>query len=325
MTTATAKAARDRRALAAPLAERLRAAGPSLSPAARRVVRFIAANHALTLASSAAELAVYASTSDATVIRTVQALGFDGLSDLRRTLVTSLDAPEATPADAMRSTLADVGTEPARAVDLVIEMQLDALAALATPESRVTINAAVAALHPAQRIFIFGIGPSAQLARYLAILLGRTGRAARSLDATGIALADQLIDLRPGDALLGLAYGRSYREVVAVFAEARRLGLPIVLVTDSLDRSLSRYADVVVPARRSVARRVALHGATLVALEALALGLAAAQGDQAVATLERLNDLRAAIVGNRSDVGKPADGLAKRTAPSTSINAESRT
>jgi DNA-binding MurR/RpiR family transcriptional regulator len=210
-------------------------------------------------------------------------------------------------------------------VDLVIEMQLDALAALATPESRVTINAAVAALHPAQRIFIFGIGPSAQLARYLAILLGRTGRAARSLDATGIALADQLIDLRPGDALLGLAYGRSYREVVAVFAEARRLGLPIVLVTDSLDRSLSRYADVVVPARRSVARRVALHGATLVALEALALGLAAAQGEQAVATLERLNDLRAAIVGNRSDVGKAADGLAKRTTPNTSINAESRT
>jgi hypothetical protein len=48
---------------------------------------------------------------------------------------------------------------------------------------------------------------------------------------------------------------------------------------------------------------VALHGATLVALEAIALGLAAAQGSRAVATLERLNDLRAAMMGNRSDAG----------------------
>jgi len=203
----------------------------------------------------------------------------------------------------MRSTLADIDGEPRRAVDLVIDMQLDALAALAAPESRATITAAVAVLHPAQRICVFGIGPSARLAGYVATLLARSGRATRTLDATGIALADQLAELRAGDALLALAYGRSYREVVAVFGEARRLGLPIVLVTDSLELSLARHADVVVPARRSLARRVALHGATLVALEALALGLAAARGEAAVAALERLNDLRAAIAGGRNDVG----------------------
>jgi hypothetical protein len=42
---------------------------------------------------------------------------------------------------------------------------------------------------------------------------------------------------------------------------------------------------------------------TLIALEALALGMAAALGDRAVATLERLNDLRAAIAGGRDDAG----------------------
>ena len=147
------------------------------------------------------------------------------------------------------------------------------------------------------------MGPSAALARYLAVMLGRTGRVARVLDATGIALADQMLDLAPGDALLMLAYGRAYREVVTVFAEARRLGLPVVLVTDSLEPRLARQADVVVPVRRGRAQRVALHGATLMALEAIGLGLAAARGDRAVATLERLNDLRAAIEGRRSNAG----------------------
>lgn len=286
-----------------PLATRFKRAAASLSPAARRVVRFILENRALTLASSAMDLATRTGTSDATVVRAVQALGFDGLPELRRVLAASLGAPDATPADAMRSTLAEAGAEPGRAIDLVIEAQREVLEALAMPEARATLRAAVAALHPAQRILVFGIGPSASLARYVAVLLGRSDRIARALDATGIALADQLLDLRQGDALLVLAYGRSYREVVAVFAEARRLGLPIVLVTDSLDRSLARHADVVVPARRGHARKVALHGATLVALEAIALGLAAARGDRAVAMLERLNDLRAAIAGIRSDVG----------------------
>ena len=59
-----------------------------------------------------------------------------------------------------------------------------------------------------------------------------------------------MLDLGPGDALLVLAYGRAYREVVALFGETRRLALPVVLVTDSLDRSRARHADVVVPARR---------------------------------------------------------------------------
>ena len=286
-----------------PLAERFEEAAASLSPAARRVVRFILENRALALASPAVELATRTRTSDATVVRAVQALGFDGLPELRRVLAASLGAPDATPADAMRSTLAEAGAEPGRAVDLVIETQREALEALAAPEARATLREAIATLHPAQRILVFGIGPSASLARYVAVLLGRSSRAARALDATGITLADQLLDLRQGDALLVLAYGHSYREVVTVFAEARRLGLPIVLVTDSLDRSLTRHADVIVPARRGCARKAALHGATLVALEAIALGLAAAGGDRAVATLERLNDLRAAITGSRSDVG----------------------
>lgn len=294
---------RSSSALTDPFGDRLGAALSSLSPAARRVARFLGENRALALALSAAELAGRTGTSDATVVRTVQALGFTGLPELKRALAEALAAGPSDPATAMRDTLAEAGSNAVAAVDLAIERQREAVEALATPEARATLRAAVAALHPARRILVFGIGPSAALARYLAMLVARAGRSARALDASGIALADQMLDLDAGDALLVLAYGRAYREVVALFGEARRLGLPIVLVTDSLDRSLARHADVVVPARRGRARRVALHGATLVALEAIALGLAAMDGDRALAALDRLNDLRAAIAGGRHDVG----------------------
>lgn len=283
--------------------ERIAAALAGLPPAARRVARFLAEHRPLALALSASELAERAGTSDATVVRTVQALGFSGLPELKRELASALATAPADPASAMRATLAEAGEEAGRALDFAIDTQREAVEALAQPEARATLRAAVAALHPARRILVFGLGPSAALARYLATLLGRAGRSARALDASGIALADQMLDLGPGDALIVLAYGRAYREVVALFGEARRLALPIVLVTDSLDRSLARHADVVVPARRGRARRVALHGATLVALEAISLGLAAMDGERALASLDRLNDLRASIAGGRHDVG----------------------
>src|SRR5258705_7590490 len=84
------------------LTERLRTASPALSPAARRVLRFIADNRALALALSAAELAARTGVSDATVVRTVQALGFGGLPELRRLLAASLGVAEPGPAEAMR-------------------------------------------------------------------------------------------------------------------------------------------------------------------------------------------------------------------------------
>lgn len=278
-----------------------RAAG--LAPAARRVARFLFDNRALALASSAADLARRIGTSDATVVRTVQALGFEGLPDLKRALAESLAERGPDPAEAMRETLAETGEEAGRAIDLALETQREAIEALAADPGREALRQAAATLHPARRVLVFGIGPTAALARYAATLLTRAGRTARALDAAGIALADQLLDLAPGDALLVLAYGRPYREVAAVFAEARRLALPLVLVTDSLDASLARQAEVVIPARRGRAGQVALHGATLAALEALALGLAAHDGKRALRALERLNDLRAGLADGRRDEG----------------------
>jgi DNA-binding MurR/RpiR family transcriptional regulator len=137
----------------------------------------------------------------------------------------------------------------------------------------------------------------------MTIMLARNGRRARALDATGLSLADQLLDLRERDALLILAYGRSYREVATTISEARRLRLPIVLITDSLERKLARFADVIIPAQRGRAERVALHGATFVVLEAIGLGLAASDRRSAIETLERLNELRDAVAGTQKDAG----------------------
>lgn len=262
-----------------------------MPPAVARVAAYLDRNRVAVLASSAAQIAAQAKTSDATVIRTVQALGYDGLPALKQALAATLDG-QASPATNMGRTLAEVGGDVERAVNDVLEVHREALEGLASPEGRAGVRAAIAALHPAKRIGIFGIGPSAHLARYVSFQLTRLGRRSFVLDAAGWGLADQLLGLESGDAVILLAYGQPYREVLAVMKEARRRLAVVVLVTDAATSALAREASVVLLARRGRADRVALHAATLVALEALMLGMAAIDGIQTVAQLAELGRLR---------------------------------
>jgi DNA-binding MurR/RpiR family transcriptional regulator len=277
----------------------LRQANQQLGDAGLRVTKFIDENRQVVLASSAAALGARIGTSDATVLRTVQTLGFASLAALKRAILNSATA--STPADDMRRTLVDLEKASGEALDGVLQAHAEGLAVLQSGKCRAQIAAGVRVLDGADRIAVFGIGPSAALATYVSILLARSGRHSRTISATGSMLADQLLDLGAGDALLILAYGRLYREVKAVFAEARALRLPTVLVTEADDTPLAKLADVCVVIPRGRPGQMALHGTTLVGLEALVLSLAAAKPKAALASLENLNRLRRATEAqNRS-------------------------
>jgi DNA-binding MurR/RpiR family transcriptional regulator len=270
----------------------LRQAKQRLGAAGLRVAKFIDENRQIVLASSAAALGARIGTSDATVLRTVQTLGFTSLADLKSAILKSGAA--STPADDMRRTLVDLKKATGEALDGILQAHAEGLDVLRSRKCRAQIAAGVRALDGAERIAVFGIGPSSALATYVSILLTRSGRRSRTMSATGSMLADQLLDLGAGDVLLVLAYGRLYREVKAVFAEAKALRLPTVLVTEADDTPLAKLADVSVAIPRGRPGEMALHGATLVGLEALVLSLAAAKPDAALASLDNLNRLRRA-------------------------------
>jgi DNA-binding MurR/RpiR family transcriptional regulator len=270
----------------------LRRTDQPLGAAGRRAAKFIDENRQLVLASSAAALGARIGTSDATVLRTIQTLGFAGLADLKAAILRS--EPVSTPADDMRRTLINLEKATGQALEGILQAHADGLDVLRSKKCRAQIAAGVRVLDAASRIAVFGIGPSSALATYVSVLLARNGRRSRTINATGSMLADQLLDLGKGDVLLILAYGRLYREVKALFAEAKALRLPTVLVTEADDTPLAKLADVCVAIPRGRPGQMALHGATLVGLEALVLSLAVAKPEAALSSLDNLNRLRRA-------------------------------
>jgi len=276
------------------LSHRIRVRSRGLSPSLVRVLAYIDAHRLETMTKSAVELGAAAGTSDATVIRAIQALGFDGLKDLKQTLAASLGRGRSA-ADNMVRTFTGIGEKQEAAIDLVLEDHRDAFDALCSVETRTQISAAVNILFTAHRIGVFGLGPSSYLARYFALLVSRSGKPTQIFDGSGAPLPDQLLHMRDIDATVMLAYGRPYKEATAFISEARRLHKPIILITDSVEKGLSAHASVVMTVHRGSAGRVALHGATFVCLEAIMLALASLDKPGAIETLERLNDLRKSV------------------------------
>lgn len=265
-----------------------------MAPAMQRVAHYLNRNKVAVLAHSAAELAAMAGTSDATVIRTVQALGFQGMAELRQSIAAGL-GQNGTPLQHMRQTFEDVEGKSSSAADMVIDTHAESLAQLQEPQSRVQVHEAIAQLSGGERIVIYAAGPSRPLAEYLRLLMGRHGQAAKTIGQGGLGLADELLDLSPRDRLLILSYGKPYKEVLLVAAEANKLGAPIVLVTDAAGTKLAKLASAIISARRGRTQRVALHGTTLITLEALVMGLAIANQNRTIRTLARLGNLRAAL------------------------------
>lgn len=261
-----------------------------LSPGFRKVAEFIDANRADVLTLSALELGRAIGTSDATVVRAVQALGFAGLQDLREALAHAGET--GTAADNLSRTWAAVDQSADTAMDGVILSLLDTLASLRSDRTRRVMPEALKTLHMARRIVVFGVGPTAHIAGYFAARLRRKGRRQLVLDRTGTGLADQLLDLEPGDAVLMLAHGRPTREAEAVMAEAAQRRLPVVLITDCAQQRPARRATVTLVIPRGRDGRVSMHGATVACLEMLLVGLATTGRTTAIGTLQELERLR---------------------------------
>ncbi|RMX05665.1 MurR/RpiR family transcriptional regulator [Corticibacter populi] len=274
--------------------QRLQTRRHILSPRMRMVADYIDQNRASVLSKSAIDLAHEAGVSDATVIRTVQALGFNGLVDLKQMLANHL-GQSSTTVSKVATTIEQLQQDMGSVVDHVLQEHLHAQQTLAQPETRLAMERAVAILAQARRIGIFGIAASGILATYAARLFLRHGTPSYALNLTGIGLAEQLLEMSPGDALIVLLARNTHREIQATMEEANRLGIPVILITSHQPHSLGPMCAQIIILPRAKAESIPLHGPTLSCLEMLMLGLTMAAPQRSVESMKRLVLLRKMI------------------------------
>lgn len=277
-------------------ATRLRAAirdqWNDLSASERAVAQYlVSAPVEQLLFASAQQLGAASSTSNATVVRALQRLGYAGLPALKRELAndfTSAVAPEVR----LKRRIAHVGgtwtpsgptssTRPRSASTRPMR--------LTGPDS---LKRAVAALAEAREVFAYGVAASEPGARHLALALGRIGRRARAVSETGFALADQLLALGQGDAVVIFQPGRRLMELSVLMERARSVGAKVVLVTDELGEAYADRVDAVLTAPHTPTGITAESLTGLLVADALLLALATLDEDRAVGSSHQLTALR---------------------------------
>ncbi|GAA0469525.1 MULTISPECIES: MurR/RpiR family transcriptional regulator [Tatumella] len=271
--------------------DRLRQRGPQLSAGLQAVLYYINQHRAGVLESTALEIAAACNTSDATVVRSVQALGFAGLRDLKKTLRLWFEpVPDST--DKMSSTVNEFSSDINSGIDFVLEGHRRTCDVLSTTENRAAISTAVALLLEARQVAIFGINASGILAEYTARLFNRIGLPCMPLNRAGVGLAEQLLTLQRGDVLIMMAQKSAHREGMTTLREARRLGNPVILLTNAPDSRFAEAADVVIRVPRGGENgKVPLHGTVLVCLEMLVLAVASSASQRTIKSMKRMQEL----------------------------------
>jgi len=225
--------------------------------------------------------------SDATVVRTAQALGYTGLPEMRRDLARQDD--NVTLAERLHHSLARTEAD---MLSISIDSLLASIDVLLRQVSGPHFEHAIEILAGAERLLWSGIGPSAPLAEYASILARRLGRPSLAVTRSGQAAADDLLEVTPSSAVIVLTYGHLQSHVDALLGRAADLAVPVVLITDVLGPELEdRVAETLV-CWRGAPGLFTSHAPTMVLLEALLMGLARQDSDRAEASLAQLERMR---------------------------------
>jgi DNA-binding MurR/RpiR family transcriptional regulator len=238
-----------------------------LSPNDARIARQLLEHAAEAPFETAESLAAKTGVSKAAVVRFATRVGFAGYAELHDALRREAVARLSQPVD-------EGGAAPESLLDRWLERARADLASAAESLDRGAFAAAVELLADGRgKLGIFGHRKSAALAEYAYYLLNPLVPNVWPI-AGEHSLADQLIDMEPGDRLIAFTfrrYAKPTAEVVRLFHEA---GAPSVLITDDLLAPAAAEATHVLVCRPTSPGGFDSAAGGLVVLEALAAEIA---------------------------------------------------
>lgn len=256
-----------------------------LSLSRQRLLRQILDESNETFFLSSREMGRRYNVDTATIIRTVQALGYekfaDFAQDLREHFVTQI-----TPYSAMKAaeqSNRSVSDLVRQSVDQDIE-NLNAFKLALDPDKIIEIAKQI---NQARRIVVLGIDFAASLARSLAYALVRLGFDADAPEGSSGVVQNKIKIMTPKDLLVAISFGRGLRDTIGAVQSARRRNVPSFGITDSHNTPIAKYCDSYLIASTARTSFIDSYVAPTAAIDAL---LVACAHTQSARSLEHLRE-----------------------------------
>jgi DNA-binding MurR/RpiR family transcriptional regulator len=238
---------------------RIRAVTPQLTPSELRVARLALDDPTASAARTVTALAEAAATSQATVVRFAQRLGYPGYPELRLALAAAAAAEAASRPDTVPGTDISATDDIATVIAKIGQLDSTAVRDTVSQLDPNALSAVVDAVVGAGRVDVYGVGASGVVAQDLAMKLHRIGRFCHVFADQHIALASAAL-LRRRDVAIAVSHSGTTPETLAAIREAHSHRATTVAITNFPDSELGRTADLVLT---TAARETALRSGAI--------------------------------------------------------------
>ncbi len=269
------------------LAERLRQNGRRLSRKHAVLANFFLEEYRRAAFMTAAEIGARLVISPSTVVRFATAMGYAGYPALRRQLHQMVQAD-------LRGTelfARHVERREPNLLHSIIERETQNLSRLLKDHPMEELDRLAGAIVRAGRVFVVGFRASSSLARYFGYHLEKIHPLVFTLTEGGSRAFDLLSTAGPSDVLIAVGFPRYPREELELIDFARREGVVVGAVTDSVLSPLAKRASVVIPVRGEVVSFVDSFCAPQVVLTALLVRASMKNQLRTRARLKRFEEL----------------------------------
>jgi DNA-binding MurR/RpiR family transcriptional regulator len=266
----------------------VRFARTALSRQRRQLIRAILDNPEEAYFLSSRELARRYSVDAATIVRTIQALGYerfaDFAADLREHFVRQI-----TP-----YTVAKAASQEKRSVGGHVDHGLDRdgenLSVLKSTLDTARVVALATQIHKARRILVVGVDLAASLAWFLAYGLMPLGLAAEAPVGSAGNLQHKIDSLTSKDLVIAISFGRCLRDTMHAVLRAKARGIPTFGITDGSTTPIALHCDAHLLAPISSPSFTGSYVAPMALINAITLACTHLQPKRALAILRRTEE-----------------------------------
>ncbi len=224
----------------------------------------------------------------ATIIRTIQALGYEKFADfahdLREHFVTKI-----TPYSAMRAA-EQTDLTVADRVRQSLEKDLENLNELRTSIDPEKVIEIAGRINLAQRIVVIGVDFAATLAWALSYGLVRLGFDADAPIGSGGVIQNRLKILTSKDLLIPISFGRGLKETIEAAKTARRQNVPSFGITNGDATPIARYCDSHLIASIARTSFIDSYVAPMAAINAILVACAHSQSERSLEHLRQFEE-----------------------------------
>jgi DNA-binding MurR/RpiR family transcriptional regulator len=243
------------------------------------------------LYKSAVDLGAETRTSNATVVRALQSLGYAGLAELK-TAVARPFTDQTAPEERARQRVEATGGDLPNVWDMVTSEWIDRIKLMRDAAKPETYRQAVQLMLGAREIVPFGFGSSFVVAEHMTLKLRRLGKRARTIRSSGFGLPDDLLGIERGDVVVVFAPGRLLIDIHVLLDRVRTVGASSILVTAELADELETAVTVTLIAPHSPTGLTGDAATAMVLADALIQGVASSDAELTVETSHTLTTLR---------------------------------